>query len=202
MKLFISPVIILGTSLLLASCTSLKTPNAHQTHYKTISWKKRQLALSQIQHWDINGAFSIQQHDKTNIAAYEWKQDKKNYQIRIHSSFNLYSVILTGAEGKASLSRASEKAVTASTPEKLMQKELGWSLPLNNLQYWIRGLPGPSKHTSEFDPYGHLTSLDQQGWQIRFSRYLSVDGVDLPQLIMLNQGTLHVKIAIKHWKAN
>ncbi len=40
------------------------------------------------------------------------------------------------------------------------------------------GVLAPGVYYGNFDSYGHLTVLQQKGWNIRFSRYSTIDSID------------------------
>lgn len=192
--------IVIGFTAALIGCAHPPAPTTPSVSYQKISWPQRQHALNRITDWDIDGAFSIRQPNKTTIASFDWTQKEKNYRIRIHSSLDLYGVNITGRPGLVMLWRAQNDHFTARSPEQLMQQQLGWRLPVSNLYYWMRGLPAPGNYQAQFDNYGHLSTLTQQGWQIQYAQYLSVRNVDLPQMLDLTNQDLGVKIVIKQWK--
>ncbi|ATN75106.1 lipoprotein insertase outer membrane protein LolB [Coxiella burnetii] len=188
------------STLLISGCTTLRLPNQSTSVYHQQTWAQRYYDLSRISQWNIDGAFSIQQPGKTIIAAYDWQQKGMNYRIRIHSSLDIYSVNISGRPGMVTLWRSPRQHYTASTPEQLMQQQLGWQLPLSNLYYWIRGIPAPGAYQADFDTYTHLIALQQSGWHICFSQYTTVGSVDLPRTLQLSNGPLAVKIVVKHWQ--
>ena len=191
---------LIGTLALLSGCTTLSLPSGPQTAFKKQSWQQRQQTLKKVQRWNIDGAFSIRQPGNSSIANYEWQQVGKSYNIRIHSSLGIYSVAINGRPGRITLRRSNNQSFSARSPEQLMQQQLGWRLPLSDLFYWLRGLPAPGKYRPRFDPYGHLVDLQQQGWHVQFSQYVTVNKVDMPRILQLQSGNLIVRIAIKHWK--
>ena len=185
--------------LLLSSCVSLTPPPA-ATQFKKESKLSRQAQLQAIRHWNIGGALSIKQKDKAQIANFSWKlQSKSNYKIRISSTLNVYNIQIQAKAGQLTLNQNNKAPLHAQTPQELMQKAVGFALPINNLYYWVRGLAAPGKSKPSFDQYGHLTRLSQQGWQIRFMRYTHVNTLDLPQLVQLSRENLTIRIVIKRW---
>jgi outer membrane lipoprotein LolB len=183
----------------LVSCTRLPDISSTTTRYQQQSWQQRRLALSEVTHWHIDGAFSVRQPQQSTIAAYQWQQQETQYRIHIYSSLDLYGINIVGRPGAVTLWRAQNQPLTANSPEALMQQTLGWRLPISNLYYWLRGLPAPGHYQARFDRYGHLVQLQQQGWQINYANYQSVGTLDLPQSLSLSHGDLAVKIIIKHW---
>ena len=167
--------------------------------YKKQSWAQRHHALMQLHHWNIDGAFSVQRPDKSVIANYTWQQAGNDFSIHISSSLDAYSALIRGEPGHVTLWRSDRQSFSANNPEQLMQQQLGWSLPLSNLFYWIRGLPAPGKYQARYDHFGHVIALWQRGWQVQFSNYWPLGNVDVPRTLLLNHAHLTAKIVIKHW---
>ena len=185
--------------LLLSGCTSLKLPPTGKTDFYKETWEQRQHSLQHIQNWNISGAFSITDQDKSVIASYTWRQHRDAYNIYIHSSLNLYTADIIGSSGSVLLRRANGQQFSAKTPEQLMQKQLGWQLPISKLLYWVRGLPAPGRYQATLDRYSHLIYLEQAGWQVRFSNYVPISYMDLPRTLQLNNLALRIKIVVKRW---
>ncbi len=194
------PFTILLAGCALSACVSMKLPTTAQSPFKKQSFAQRRQSLKQITQWNIDGAFSFQQKGRAAIAAYKWKQNENRYLLQVHSSLDIYSVKITGSPGHVTLWQSDHKHFTAQSPERLMQKRLGWSLPISNLNYWIRGLPAPLKYTAKFDAYGHITQLQQDAWHITFSNYITVNNVDLPRTLRISSPNLKMKIVVKHWQ--
>ena len=193
-------ILIFTITLLINGCSTLHFPSQSISTYKIQSWQQRYQVLSHISKWSIDGVFSIHQPGKTLMVSYNWQQKACNYHIRIHSVLDIYSVNISGNSGMVLLWHSPQECYTADIPERLMQARLGWQLPVSNLYYWIRGIHAAGgAYLANFDPYGHLITLQQNGWYILFSQYTPIGSVDLPRILKLNSGKLAVKIVIKHW---
>jgi outer membrane lipoprotein LolB len=190
--------LLISCTFLLAGCVSMALPTVN-SQFEQKSWSQRKTALAKIHSWNIDGAFSIQSQKQTNIANYTWKQKGNTYQIQMHSSLDLYNVYIAGTPGAVELKESNKKALRAKTPEALMRDRLGWSLPISNLAYWIKGLPAPGKYQSTFDRYNHLMKLKQQGWQITFSNYINVKQTAFPRALQIQGHGLRIKIVMKNW---
>ena len=90
---------------------------------------------------------------------------------------------------------------TAASVAELIQDSVGWPVPFEALQWWVRGLPAPGAIESEqLGPDGLLVSLRQFGWSVDFNRYESVGGVGLPVRLKATQDQYRVKLAVRHWR--
>lgn len=196
--------VILLSSALLSGCVSMpKTTQPAAGSFQSKPVAERQAQLNAIQSWNATGAISIQQAQQSPvIMRFEWQQlGASNYRVDLAASLNLAAVSITGQPHRVTLQKGNEPPMSAATPEQLMQKNLGWSLPIPSLWYWARGLPAPgAAPVTKYDDFGHLILLQQDGWQVKFSGYRPVQGVDLPQVLELRRADLFVKVAIKDWR--
>ncbi len=196
----------LFSSFLISGCTRVFTPQpVSPNSFQQIPWSVREKRLSALVEWKIRGAFSFNDHsDKVRMASYSWAQQGQTYEIYIHAALNLYGAVIKGAPGSVQLYRGSNKPVTADSPEDLMQAQLGYSLPISDLQYWVRGLPAISKHSATYDSWGHISTLKQDGWTIHFDRYRPIPNqpfntIDVPRLLELSNGHIDLRIVINSW---
>jgi outer membrane lipoprotein LolB len=176
-----------------------------QSSYQVQSAEQRAGKLKEVHSWNAAGALSIQQAPKQPmIMHYEWEQRGPNYyHVELASSLNLAAVSITGTPQRVTLQKGNQPPVSARTPEMLMQRNLGWSLPIPSLWYWARGLPAPGRNQgARYDQYGHLVFLQQNGWRATFSGYQTVQGVDLPGVIELQRGNIFARIVVKQWQIN
>jgi outer membrane lipoprotein LolB len=198
--------VILLAAAVTGGCVSTSAPPAQSPGtFKTETSAQRQTELVQVKSWRATGAISVQRAKQSPVIMhYEWQQSgPEHYRVDLAASLNVAGATITGRPGRVTLQRDRERPVSASTPEELMQESLGWSLPVPALWYWARGLPapGPTQET-KYDSYGHLTVLRQNGWQVRFDGYHTVQGVDLPHIIELHRQDVSARIVVKQWQIN
>lgn len=202
-KIPLFPLIAFIAFLLLSACATIKPAQPTETPtFHKISWQKRQAALAKIDTWTISGSIGATHNNKTDIASFDWKNIKNNcYVINMHSPLNLKTIRITGDDNETILWTTQTQKIIAKTPEELLISQLGWSIPISNMIYWIKALPAP--HVSkimQFDEYNHLTTLEQQGWQIHYSNFTAVNGIDLPYKIYFTNNELNIKMVVKNWQ--
>jgi outer membrane lipoprotein LolB len=196
------PIFVVSISILLTQLVGCAHfPSARSSSFHYISPSVRNQQLKTIQHWTIRGALSIQSPKQSVIAHYQWKQTQANYHINLSSTLNLVQATVTGKQNQfVELCRSVKDCFTAQTPEILLQEQLGWSLPISYLNYWVRGVPvpdGPS--TLKYDSFGHLVLMHQHGFNIKYSRYKTYSGIDLPGRIDLQYPNLNIRLTISQW---
>jgi len=191
---------LLALILLLTGCVRMDQGKTGSQDFTFKNKWARQATLQELTRWSIRGALSIQQPGESEIANYSWwQQGQQNYRITLASSLNLYQITVTGANGQVQLRRGSRDVIQASTPEALLQRSLGWQLPVSNLYYWVRGLPATGRKVASYDRYGHLATLRQSGWRVQYHSYTHYGRLDLPRKITMRRNGIKVTFVIKSW---
>ena len=189
------------TAFLLSACSTMSTPPSAPA--VKIPLKTRQVALNQINNWQITGKIGVRSANDSGSATVDWVQHDNRYMISLTGPMGANSMKLTGRPGEVALDMSNGKHFTASSPEELLAKQWGYHLPVSNMKYWIRGLPVPGAISNpRYDSYNRLSSLQQQGWNVQFLSYMNSGGRDVPSRISLNSPALQVKIVVYQWKAS
>jgi outer membrane lipoprotein LolB len=164
-----------------------------------LQWQDRQHQLMTIRSWSARGNVAARSNKKGWNASFNWHQTNGNYALELFGPLGMNRMQLTGQPGQVTL-KTSRGVTSAASPEALLQQQLGWQLPVSDLRFWLRGLPAPySREKHSFDLNHHLAHLYQDGWRIVYLRYVSVNGVDLPNRLLLTNANWTVHIVITHW---
>lgn len=173
----------------------------------------RQNDYKAISYWNLSASFSY--NDTKEIAAgkINWKFDSQesSTQKRMKLLMEKIDLLAPLGAGAATLYIDSSKGATfvsgntqryGEDPSSLLFDVVGWSLPIEELRYWIYGLPSPKKKGYYLlDEKGNLKSLQQSGWQIQYSDYLpfsSAQGsiTSYPRKIVAENKGRHLKIKL------
>lgn len=198
-------LLLLAVMLLLTGCQSFTT-NEYMADGKPLGnhylpWPQRQKQLQALTAWTTNG--SIAAHNQIRggwNASFNWQQQAHSYNVALFGPLGMNHVQINGTPGQVTLI-TSKQTLTASNPEALLQQETGWQLPVSNLPYWLRGLPAPySRDKHAVDMNNHIVHLNQDGWNVYYLRYISVNGVDIPDRILLTNPPWVVHIVMHQWR--
>jgi outer membrane lipoprotein LolB len=129
-----------------------------------------------------------------------WIQHGPNaYQIRLMGPLGSGTVLID-QKGNTITFQDGAKKITSHNADELLAQQTGIKLPVNNLYYWVRGLPAPGPVVAEQrDQNNHLAQLKQSGYTINFAKYTSIKGLDLPALIHLEGNGVMIKVVIQNW---
>lgn len=191
-------ITLCGLLILLAGCQSNSALVGGTGSAKV--WQQHASQLKQLESWELQGKLGIRSSAQNASASLFWLQRQDYYDIRVSGPLGQGSARLQGHQGK-SLLIAEGQQRQASSPEQLMQQELGWSLPVSNLHWWVRGLPAPNQpYQLELGPDSLPQQLTQSGWTLHYARHQSHAGLQLPGTIRLQGPQLQATLVIKQWQ--
>lgn len=173
---------------------------AHPPEYAplTTAWSERQEQLSALTDWQFRGHAVFKMPERKFSANVYWQQNADQYQIMLFGPFGLGGININGQPNSVYLKDSHGHTYKADTPESLMQNQLGWSLPVSSLYYWVRGLPapGPVTHVT-YDAYHRMVHLEQQGWGIDYRAYQRVQAIELPREIIFAKDNYYMHLTIE-----
>ena len=113
---------------------------------------------------------------------------------------------MTGTEDSVEWVDARGERRVSNDPQALMRSQLGWSLPLAALPFWLQGRvqPGQAVRGEQRSAAGDLMTVQQSGWTLRFDGYEEhpqQGGVARrPGLILADSEALNVRISVRDWR--
>ncbi len=184
--------------LLLTACTTVKeVPDSLNTG----SWQLHKTSLDGLQHWFASGRAAIHNGNESWHVNLLWLQQGDDFQIRLFGPFGAGQVQLKGNNKQAELLTSDNERFYSHNIDTLLYEQTGVKMPVAELRYWLVGLPSPGgKEVASINKHGRLSRLQQGDWQVRYKRYVPVNGLVLPRKIFADKPDLDVRVVIDEWK--
>ena len=162
-------------------------------------------------HWQLSGKIGLRGPRLAESAYLNWRQCGDDYDVRISGPLGQTVARIEGRGELLTVSMEGREPVTTAEPEQLLQEQLGWSVPLRALRYWVRAETAPGSPARVTGPEQQPNTLEQLGWQVNYLNYHvektpSVQtGVEqraattLPAKLTLRGGDLQATLLISDW---
>lgn len=202
--------ITLPCVVLLALLTACAPPKMHQVSelnapQSTTTPRAQQPKITQqsattLSAFELSGAIAAKHHNKGWTATLSWIQQGPNqYQIRFIGPLSGQTVMIEKQHAVITY-REGEKKLTSTNGDDLLQQQTGIHLPVNNLYYWVRGIPAPGAvQSAQRNETNQLTTLKQAGYTMNYTHYMPVGNRTLPNKIQLQGHDMMIKLVIKRW---
>ncbi|RVU31258.1 outer membrane lipoprotein LolB [Rheinheimera riviphila] len=165
--------------------------------------KERQQQLATLTQFELTASLGVKAPGDSVSGSLNWVQQDEFYTADLNNfiGINIFKLQTTAEGALVQVSGESHQAASAAA---LLDYLSGWSLPIEEMPLWLKGMTGASSSDLRFDPMGRLTSfslLDSQNrrWQVSYPKFFP-DRLSLPQLIILESSDTRLKLAIRQWK--
>ena len=162
----------------------------------SVSWDQRVTALQNAGTWQLDGRAAAALGSQGWQATLSWRQADNEAELHLAGPFGIGAVVLKQTPAGLSYNGAPPSdAVLAQVQEKL-----GFELPIDDLHYWLLGVPNPgSTFDLQRNEQDRAKSLSQGGWSVEYDRYTPTAGDLLPARLVMSRGDVRVRIVIDHW---
>jgi len=182
----VTPVLAIG--LLLAGCQSAPPLD------ETTAWQARQAQLLALDSWQLQGRVNARYQDESHTPRIRWQQDNEHYEIRLWGTLNAGATRIEGRPGMVTFEQGGDIQI-ASSPEELVLDNLGYELPVSQLEYWIRGLPTPGEeHSLSLGEFNEVLAMQQSGWTLHYDDYRQFGEVSLPRRIEMSRAENSIRL--------
>jgi outer membrane lipoprotein LolB len=147
----------------------------------------------------MNGRVSIDHYGERHSAGLHWTHRGQSDEVLLLTPLGQTAVRVYRNNISATLDDG-DKHYRADNADALMEKVLGWHLPLRGLHQWVLGLADTGSPAQiKRDSRGRISELLQNDWEVHYLRY-APDG--LPARLQLNHEHLTVRLLIDEWQWN
>ena len=175
------PTLLLATTLL-SACATIP-PSANENS----DWSRQRDQLQNFDSWELRGRVNVRYDNESHTPSINWLQQNVEYHIRLWGTFNAGNTLIVGRPGYVTLENDGE-TVDASSPEELILRQMGYELPVSQLNYWIKGLPSPDSEAQlSFNELNQLTTIEQADWTINLSDMRQYGPISLPRRVELTR---------------
>ncbi len=195
--------LLLAVVLLLGGCETLPEEVAPAVvDDRQAAFEARQKALGTLVDWNAVGKLGLKTEQDSWSATVRWTQAGGAYEIHLSGPLGQSAMRMKGDEQKVTLRTSEPRTYTARDAEALMEKTIGWRLPVSGLRYWLMGTVEPGKPYQRLilDEGGRPLALEQSGWSVRYDGYTLSKTMAMPVRVALNNKDIRARVIIRRWR--
>lgn len=183
--------------LALAACASVPQPQAGIEPELSRQHLQR---IAQISAFTASGRMAVQTEQRGFSGSLRWQHSPAGDHLALYSPLGSQVADIVSASNSITLTTSDQKTYTAEDAETLLLQTMGWSLPLAGLSHWVLGRPAQGSYEApQWDAEGRFTRLRQNGWDIEYDGYVTVEGTPLPGKVVLKSPRLNLKLLLERW---
>lgn len=196
---FIRWTVLLAVLTAAAGCSTTRVRDAGE-EMRSARYESRSVLLAAVGSWALDGRLAVADGKDGGSGSFRWQELEQGTQMDFHGALGRGAWRLNAGSSGAELELADGARYRSSSINDLVTEQLGWSVPVDALAWWVRGLAAPVFVSGwTLDEEGRLRELLQLDWVVEYSRYRDVNGIMMPGKITARQAGRSVKLAVRNW---
>lgn len=159
----------------------------------------RESVLASEGDWRFSGRVAIARGADGGNARLTWQQSGDRFDIQLVAPITGQRWRLHGDANGATIEGLADGVRTGADPEALLFDATGWTLPVRDLPYWLRGVRAPGMADMHWDAEGQPLRLAQGGWTIEY-RDWHAGSPPLPRRVFARRAEASVRLVIEGWQ--
>jgi outer membrane lipoprotein LolB len=188
---------VLAVCLLLAGCA---TPRVKPDADLLARQSAREQVLAAQPSWQLSGRLGVSSGKDSGSGSLQWRQDGDAFHFSVHAPVTGKTWVLSGDPHHAVLEGLRDRPLEGDDAAALLERELGWHVPVADLTAWVRAARAKGDARIEFRTDGLPASIEQDGWKIEYPDYDSTHQPPLPRKVFASSGEYRVRLAISQWQ--
>jgi outer membrane lipoprotein LolB len=187
---------LIACALVLAACAAprVKTDDALLARQG-----ERERALASQPNWQLQGRLGVSNAKDAGSGSLQWKQDGDAFRFSVHAPVTGKTWVLAGDAHHVVLEGLHEQPVEGDDAAALLDRELGWKVPVAQLTEWVRAARAKGEAQIEFRSDGLPAVIQQDGWKIEYPDYDSTHQPPLPRKVFASRGDSRVRLSVSEW---
>ena len=162
-----------------------------------VPWDERVAALEHARSWQLDGRAAAALGQQGWQASLDWRQKESVSELHLAGPLGVGALALTLSPEGLSL----DGAPPAPQVTAQLEARLGFELPLENLRFWLLGIPNPdAPFELTRNAQDRALHLSQAGWTIDYDQYRPQGSDELPARMVLSKADARVRIAVDRWE--
>jgi outer membrane lipoprotein LolB len=185
--------------LLLSACSTAPVKEGDIPNFKAYQQRADQIAA--FADWGLAGRISMDDGDEGGSGKLNWSVTRDMAELNFHAALGRGAWNLKIGPSSAVLTEADGQTRSAASVNSLIQQRIGWPIPVDALEWWVRGLAAPGVVNERIiDSDGLLSHLEQFGWAVEYTGYQTTGNVPMPRKLNATMDEYRVKLAISRWQ--
>ena len=160
-------------------------------------WNERAAALAQVRTWQLDGRAAAALGQQGWQASLDWRQSGEASELHLAGPLGIGALVLNLSPDGLALNGAPPGPAVAAQ----LEAKLGFALPLENLRFWLLGIPNPNAPFElTRNAQDRAQHLSQAGWSVDYDQYRPQGSDELPARIVLSRADARVRIAVDRWQ--
>lgn len=156
---------------------------------------------ARVTEWLASGRIGVASGGDGGSGSFTWRQQQSRTSLDVRGPLGAGGLHVEADGGDLSVTGADGARVDAAAAREAIRTRLGVDLPLDELRFWMLGLPAPGTEAQVEEHAGPpVRTIAQAGWSVRYDEFETAAGWSVPARLTATAGSVRLKAVIDDWR--
>ena len=197
----VSALAALAVLAMLAGCRSAPPPAAIPGPGAEAPWSEQRPALEKLDRYALNGKVAVAANGQGFSASLRYLQQPGRAELALDGPLGIGGMRIALEENSLAVTNSRGEALDGEAARAEIEHRLGFELPLDELRWWLLGLPAPGQSEIDAAPdSGEIRGFLQNGWRVTINTRAPGLGFSLPQRLTAERSGARLKLFVERWQ--
>lgn len=174
--------------LALSACSTMTT--------KEIAYQPSRIqnAVYDLQRWAFEGRIAITNKNDAWSANINWEHSPIEDVIKLSGPLGQGGALIQVNVNGVTIDQGGGDVKSSTDVENFINQQVGLSVPVNSLRYWVVGLPDKSQIANVIE-----NGFEQVGWKNQYKTMQPIGNYILPRNMTVTSDTVKLKLFVDQW---
>jgi outer membrane lipoprotein LolB len=185
----------------LVGCRTAPAPTTVPGPGADAPWPAQRDALAKLDRYALNGKVAVAANGQGFTASLRYQQLPQRADLALDGPLGIGGMRIALAEHSLAVTNSRGEALDGAAARDEIERRLGFELPLDELRWWLLGLPAPGQSDVDAAPEsGEIRGFVQNGWHVAINTRAPALGFALPQRLTAERGGARLKLFVERWQ--
>ncbi len=185
----------------LAGCRTVPPPAVIVGPGAGAPWSEQRTSLEKLDHYSLTGRVAVAANGQGFSGNLRYRQQAQRADVALDGPLGMGGLRMALEGDRLNISTSKGEQLDGPEARAELERRLGFDLPLDQLRWWLLGIPAPGESTLDQDAAsGEIHGFQQNGWRVNIDSRLPALGFALPQKLTATREGTRLKLLIESWQ--
>jgi outer membrane lipoprotein LolB len=186
-------------AVMLASCRT-PPPRAIIGPGADAPWPEQRAALEKLDRYGLDGRVAVAANGQGFSASLRYTQLAQRTRFSLEGPLGIGGLRAEVEGDRLQVATSRGDRLDGPDARAELERRLGFALPLDELRWWLLGIPAPGEAAINAADDGEIRDFTQAGWRVTVNSRVPGLGFSLPHRLTAEREGARLKLLVERWQ--
>jgi outer membrane lipoprotein LolB len=150
--------------------------------------------------WTARGRIALAARGEGGSGSFTWQQRDGRTELAVRGPLGAGGLNVVSEGAMLEFNDATGRALDGAAARQALEAQLGAPIPLDDLRYWLIGLPAPGGEALVQAASGATPGFVQGAWVVSYDAHTEAGGWRLPARMTATTAGVKVRVIVDDWQ--